>query len=111
MGLLVTLRRNSTDNLQRQLNSWLSSTTRFNQNIQLIVTYGDKGGTTMLGPFCLVLSDMQYYFISFGACINPILLALAAPGFWCKWSRSSEKPVENEQDTIIHSLLGSEEKI
>ena len=75
--------------------------------IKLIVTYGAQKGESILGSFCLVLSDMQYYFISFGACINPILLGLAAPNFWCKRNKSRN----SERDTVIHSLLGSEEKI
>ena len=57
----------------------------------------------MLGNFSTILADMRYYFITFGATINPILLGLAGPGFWCKKRRIQEN------DTIVHSLLGSEE--
>ncbi|CBY17883.1 unnamed protein product [Oikopleura dioica] len=58
---------------------------------ELIREFGTDQGRGILGRFLRVFADMRYYFCAFGMAINPILLGLAGPGFWCRKKKESSQ--------------------
>ncbi len=63
----------------------------FYQQVKLIREFGTDQGRGILGRFLRVFADMRYYFCAFGMAINPILLGLAGPGFWCRKKKESSQ--------------------